>query len=245
VILDTAAVAPDSIQTPWSVRVTMHVALSLVVCSICLACPTPAAAHRLDEYLQATRIAVGLDVVDVELDLTAGASVASTVFASIDSDGDGRLSQMECASYATLVATSAVLEADGRRAPLVVTSSQCPTLDDMSAGVGTIRLTARADVARSAGRHQLYFQNIHRADLGAYLVNALLPATNDVVVTGQRRDERQHELRLDYMSAGRGWALSWEQLGWLGVATLLAGVLGRSRLRVSAPARARETSLSS
>ncbi len=239
-----AAAASDSAPVLLSGRIAMRVAISLVAASICCACPAPAAAHRLDEYLQATRISVGPDVVDVELDLTAGASVASTVFASIDQDGDGQLSRAECSAYATVVVTSAVLEADGQRTPLVLMSSECPTLRDMSGGVGTIRLTARAQVTTSAGRHALYFRNIHRADLGAYLVNALVPATNDLIITGQRRDEWQHELRLDYTAAGSGWASTWERVGWLGVATLLAGVLGYSRQRVTPAARTRETSLS-
>ena len=243
-ILDSASVAPDSVPAPATRpgRVTMRVAISLVVYALWLAFPVPTAAHRLDEYLQATRISVGPDVVDVELDLTAGASVASTVFASIDADGDGRLSQRECAAYATLVVTSAVLEADGRRAPLVLMSRDFPTFRDMSAGVGTIRLKARAHVpTRSAGHHQLYFQNVHRADLSAYLVNALVPAAKEIVITGQRRDERQHELRLDYTAAGRGWASSWQSVGWLGVASMLAGV-PLSLARHTA-ARAREMSL--
>jgi len=37
-----------------------------------------------------TRVAIDTDRVGLEIDLTAGANVASRIFASIDSDRDGR-----------------------------------------------------------------------------------------------------------------------------------------------------------
>ena len=46
-------------------------------------------AHRLDEYLQATLIAVEKDRVEVSLRLIPGVAVSSAVIASIDTNGDG------------------------------------------------------------------------------------------------------------------------------------------------------------
>lgn len=71
------------------------VATRLVFILACLASPLATEAHRLDEYLQATRLSVARDRIDLELDLTAGADVASAVFASIDTNHDGRISPTE------------------------------------------------------------------------------------------------------------------------------------------------------
>jgi hypothetical protein len=68
--------------------------------SIWLGCPGTAGAHRLDEYLQATRLSLDLDRVGVEIDLTAGVSLAAQIFASIDTDRDGRISIAEGEAYA-------------------------------------------------------------------------------------------------------------------------------------------------
>ena len=44
----------------------------------------PAQAHRLDEYLQATRIDISSNRVDLEMDLTPGVDVASVVLPLMD-----------------------------------------------------------------------------------------------------------------------------------------------------------------
>ena len=53
-----------------------HLVWSRVVVGwLCAA--APAGAHRLDEYLQATRIGVSQNRIDLEIDLTAGAAIAA------------------------------------------------------------------------------------------------------------------------------------------------------------------------
>ena len=93
---------------------------ALIACGVWLACPTTAGAHRLDEYLQATRIALAPDNVRVEIDLTPGINVAPRVTALIDFDGDGALSPAERHAYAALVVRLTDLQIDGRPAPLIV-----------------------------------------------------------------------------------------------------------------------------
>ena len=39
--------------------------------------PAPAGAHRLDEYLQTTRVAIDIDRVGLDIDLTPGTSMAA------------------------------------------------------------------------------------------------------------------------------------------------------------------------
>jgi len=114
----------------------------------------PAGAHRLDEYLQATRLAIDIGRVDVEIDLTPGVSVASNVFGWIDTNGDGEISQAEGEAYARAMLGSAVLKADGALVPMKFEASSFPTFQEMSFGVGTIRLRATAAIPAAApGRH--------------------------------------------------------------------------------------------
>ena len=54
-----------------------------------------ASAHRLDEYLQATTIALERDRLVLQLRLTPGVAVAARVLASLDTNGDGTVSEGE------------------------------------------------------------------------------------------------------------------------------------------------------
>jgi hypothetical protein len=155
--------------------------------------------HRLDEYLQATRIAVSTEQLVVEIDLTPGAAIAESVVTAIDRDRDGRPSPEEQHAYAQLVLASTRLEVDGQPRVLTLLRAQVPDLTALRSGMGTIRLEAGAAPAASTpGRHQLTYRHTHREDVGAYLVNALTPATPRIRITGQDRDVLQRELRLSY-----------------------------------------------
>ena len=76
-------------------------AMTRVVASLVLviAAATGADAHRLDEYLQAARVAVTPRAVVVHLDLTPGVSLAADVISLLDRDGDGRVSPIEAEAY--------------------------------------------------------------------------------------------------------------------------------------------------
>ena len=68
----------------------------------------------------------------------------------------------------------------------------------MRRGEGTIRLQSAATLPRlSIGPHQLLFRNRHHPDRSVYLANALVPGSDDVAVTAQRRDGDQTELTID------------------------------------------------
>src|ERR1700719_4248787 len=99
---------------------------------IWLAMVSPAAAHRLDEYLQATRLSIDIARVDVEIDLTPGVSVASNVFGWIDANRDGEISRAEGEAYAHAILRSAVLKADGSPMSMRFVESSFPTLREMS-----------------------------------------------------------------------------------------------------------------
>jgi hypothetical protein len=192
-----------------------------------LGCPDTAGAHRLDEYLQATRLSIDLDRVGVEIDLTAGVNLAAQIFDSIDTDRDGRISVAEGEAYARQVLGSVVLSVDGRPTPITLVDSRFPELIDMSLGVGTIRVRATAQASSAAvGRHQISYLNRHQPDASVFLVNALVPADPRIQIAGQRRDVAQRGLVLDYrVSPDRAWVRAW----WLITGLAMVGVLVNAR----------------
>src|SRR3989442_4295609 len=152
---------------------------------ILLMFPLLLVAHRLDEYLQATRLSLALDRVVLKMDLTPGVDVAPMIFLLINTNRDGRISETEGRVYSNQVLKETALEVDGKRLQWDLVSSEFPSFQEMSAGTGVIRIEARAAWAGAPGRHSLSFQNNHRSDLGAYLINALVPGSRDIEITGQ------------------------------------------------------------
>ena len=186
---------------------------------------TVADAHRLDEYLQASRVAVSMDAVTIELDLTPGASMARTIVERVDRSGDGAVSPLEAEAYARAVIADLDLSVNGQDAPLTLTSVEAPPIGEMLDGVGTIRLTMRADLALTTSRRTIRFSNRHAAGESVYLVNALKPGDRTIVLERQSRDVQQRTIDLEYtVTAGRVGALGWSVLG-------LSLVLGLVRLR--------------
>ncbi len=92
---------------PWFALLAFGVILGI-------AFPRHAGAHRLDEYLQATRFSVEVDRIVAEINLTPGADVAENVIATIDRDGNGEVTASEAAAYAEYVVKSLSLEVDGQ-----------------------------------------------------------------------------------------------------------------------------------
>ena len=165
---------------------------------ILLAFPVTILAHRLDEYLQATRLSLALDRIVLKTDLTPGVDVAPVIFALINTNHDGRISEAEGKAYANEVLRETVIEVDGRRQHLELVSSEFPSFEEMSAGLGTIRIEARVVWRAAPGRHSLVYQNNHRPDFGAYLVNALVPVNREIEITDQHRDTLQRGIVLGF-----------------------------------------------
>jgi hypothetical protein len=203
---------------------------TLAILGAWLLLPAAGGAHRLDEYLQASRLGIERDRVSVEIDLTPGVAVADKVFAWIDTDRDTRVSAAEADAYARRVLGSITLDVDGRGLPLTLLDCQVPSVLDMRQGIGTVRLRAAAWTSPSpAGPHRLLYRNLHQPDVSVYLVNALLPDSQTLVITGQLRDIQQHELRLDYRIESPWVAEVWRLVAALSAASLLTMLTWRRR----------------
>lgn len=185
---------------------------AVVAIVFALAWPAVADAHRLDEYLQATRVAFAGDRIVLEIDLTPGAAMAYDVVTLLDRDGDRMVSPIEAAAYAQLVLGDLIVKIDQRPVAMTLAHVEVASLDDIRSGLGAIQLRAVGLVGGGAsGRRQVYVRNDHRPSMSVYLVNALIPEDPHIRVLGQTRDPRQQEVRIDYSVGPR----SFVQLLWL------------------------------
>ena len=166
---------------------------------VVLLLPATAGAHRLDEYLQATRVGIERDLVDVDIDLTPGISIARQVTSWIDANGDGEISSTESLAYGRQVLGSLAISADGTAMTLKLLDTHAPTIGEMAQGVGTLRVRASAAMPASAtGRHQFTIVNSHHPESSVYLANALVPSDKGIEILGQRRSQDQHSLTIEY-----------------------------------------------
>jgi hypothetical protein len=187
--------------------------------------PTPAAAHRLDEYLQATRLDIGADRIVLEIDLTPGASIASQIVEQIDADRDGSLSSDERRRYAQAVVSSIIVSIDGRSMSVALIAAEFPASAPMAAGMGTIRVRAAVDRPAGSGRHRLLYRSGPLNASSVYLVNALIPSDARVQLGPPYRDLPQRELVLDFSVAPDAAVL---RTAWVAIAlTALGGLVAR------------------
>jgi len=207
-------------------RANRLIALPLVLAAIALS-GARVSAHRLDELLQAARIAIEPDRVTLELSITPGIAVTDGIVRDIDANSDGTLSSFERLEYAAHVLSGMTLRIDDAVAPrLKLKGSHFPDLDSMRTGDGVIQIQSEAEVPRlGAGAHRLVFRNDNGSEGSVYLANALLSDDNEIAVTRQARDVDQRELTIDFvMLTSKGRAM------WMGIAALLlAAVVTRGR----------------
>jgi hypothetical protein len=198
-----------------------------------LAAPQPAGAHRLDEYLQATRLGLSRDRIQIDIDLTPGVDVASSVRQTIDLNHDGAISSIEERVYASAVVDQLVLLVDGHLMRPSLEQHRFPTIGQLSDGTGTIQLAASVTSSALPGAHRLSFRNSHRPDIGAYLVNALAPESDAIVIGAQRRDPLQRGLELEFAVEGSSLVISRPAalLSATSALTLLAIIVRRRAVR--------------
>ncbi len=178
--------------------------LAACAAALVLAAATDASAHRLDEYLQAAQLAINPDRVDLQLELTPGAALATAILAEIDRDRNGTISDAEARAYAAVVQGAIRLELDGSLPHPELVESRPPGVDAVSKGEGTMRLRWTAPLPPLAdGPHELFYLNAHHRDVGVYLANVLVPSSDRVAVTSQDRDVEQREYTVAYELKGK------------------------------------------
>jgi hypothetical protein len=200
----------------------------LVVAAICFCFASVALAHRLDEYLQATILSVEKDHIDASMRLIPGIAVSASVIASIDSNGDGVLSQAEQRTYAERVLADLSLTVDGKRLKPRMVSADFPQVERMRDGLGEIHIEYTADLPAGGLKRRLVLENHDQDRKSVYLVNCLVPTDHDIRIVSQSRNEQQSLYQLDYIQAGgvsdspfRTWWLNLRgSVGGLGLASL-------------------------
>jgi hypothetical protein len=166
--------------------------------------PTPAFAHRLDEYLEATILSVDSTRVGGTMRLVPGVAVASTVIAGIDTNDDGTISGTEETAYAQRVLKAVSLSLDGRLLPLHLVSASFPAIDDMKQGIGEIQIVFTTNLPSGGGHRRLIFENHHQSGIAVYLINCLAPQDKNIQIAGQFRNENQSYYQLDFVQGGAG-----------------------------------------
>jgi len=194
--------------------------------AILLLTATPALAHRLDEYLEATLVSVEKARMRAEITLTPGVAVYPIVLADIDTDADGIISETEQRAYAGRVLRDLSLTIDGRPLRLQLLSKRFPTIEEMKGGLGQIQIEFSADLLFGGATRRLIFENHHQSRIAAYQVNCLVPRDPDIRIVAQNRNYSQSLYQLEYLQAGVQsnslFLASWSgDRVWLGVVALL------------------------
>jgi len=173
-------------------------AVAVGTAALLLAVTSAAFAHRVDEYLQATTIAVEHDRVVIQMRLAPGIEVFPQVLGLIDTDHDGAVTEGELRAYAGRLSNDVSLSVDGMHLPLRVVSSRMEALEALQDGRGTIELEFDAAVPRGGGDRRLVFENRHRRAMAEYLVNGLVPDDSTIRLGAQERSYDQSVYRLAY-----------------------------------------------
>jgi polyphosphate kinase len=170
-----------------------------------LAFPSDGFSHRLDEYLQATLVAIEPDHIRLQINLTPGVDVAQQVLGKIDRDKDSAISKSEAASYAELLRRDLTLRLDGRKLKLKLTASQFPPPVELRTGLGIIQLEFSVKLGPLAtGAHKLVLENRHLPSLSVYLLNAAQPKAPTIRITGQKRTDNQHAGEIEFNLSANG-----------------------------------------
>lgn len=176
-------------------RALCHLALLLAL----LALPSAVFAHRDDQYLQATLVAIEPTGVRLQINLTPGVAVAEQVIAEIDRDRDGAISKNEAAAYAELLKRDLTLRMDRRKLDLKLTVSEFVPPEDLRTGSGTIQMEFSANFGPlAAGPHRLTIENRHLTTMSVYLVNAAQPRFATVQITRQKRNQNQSAGEIEF-----------------------------------------------
>ena len=126
-----------------------------------LACSATGAAiaHPHKDVDQQVHLAIGASEVIVQVRIAPSFVDGAAIFALIDVDSDGIVSETEASRFGFMVISSATLRLDGARVDLGMPEVSVPTQGSASAGFGLIEVAAVAaiDVADRAA-HEIDFE---------------------------------------------------------------------------------------
>jgi hypothetical protein len=185
----------------------------VLAAAVLLSLRAPASAHRLDEYLQATIISVGTNHIQASMRLIPGVAVSPIVIGTVDTNGDGVISEVERQAYAERVLGDLSLSMDGHRLKPRLVSTNFPKTEEMKAGIGEIQIEFAADLWRGGTNRKLILENHHLNRISIYLVNVLAARDKNIQITAQSRNENQSLYQLSYVEADDGSAT--HSLRWL------------------------------
>ncbi len=163
--------------------------------------PAGLAAHQLDEYLQATIVAIEPGEIRLKINLTPGVAIAEKLIGLIDGNHDGVISTDESEAYAESFKRDLSARMDGREVELKLAASTFPEPAELRGGVGIIQLEYSASAgALAAGTHKFTLENRHQPVASVYLFNAAQPRSASIQITGQTRNENQStgEIAFDF-----------------------------------------------
>lgn len=178
---------------------------------------TCASAHRLDEYLQATLVSVEKTRMQGEITLTPGVAVYRVVFAALDTNSDGIVSEAEQRAYAERVLNDLSLSVDGRPLTARLLSFRFPGIEEMKDGRGEIQLVFSANLPAGGASRRIGLANRHLSRIAAYQVNALVPRDPGIRIIAQNRNYDQSLYELEFEQEGP----SYSRFGWIAAAALL------------------------
>ena len=164
-----------------------------------LAVPSAVFAHRDDQYLQATLVAIEPSGVRLQINLTPGVAVAEQVITLIDRDRDGVIYTNEAAAYAESLKRDLLLRVDGRKLELKLTASEFVAPEELRTGSGIIQIEFSATSGPlAAGAHRLALENRHLTTMSVYLINAARPRVGTIQIIRQKRNDNQSAGEIEF-----------------------------------------------
>jgi hypothetical protein len=170
------------------------------VLSALLCCTTPALAHPVDEVVQGAYLTLTPGTVQLELDITPGSKVASSVLKALDANQDGKVQPQEAQSYARNVLSQSTLKLNGQNTLWTLQSTEIPPLEDLRLGSATLKIYAQAKRTDLAGVHSLSYLNRYTPAKSQWVANVFLQPSDQWVyqVNAQKHSNDGQTLSVQY-----------------------------------------------
>jgi hypothetical protein len=163
----------------------------------------PALAHPYDEVVQGAYLTLAPGQVRLELDLTPGPAVAGALLASLDHNGDRRVTDQEARAYAAQVLGQSSLVLDGAPAHWRVDRVVTPDYQALKLESDTLKIYAVADRADRPGPHTLSYDNRYQPAKSQCIANIFLQPGGGwrYAVAGQKHSEDGRALTVSFTGA--------------------------------------------